>query len=283
MLRGGLSWTKAVTIHAGVSLKSTTTLSQRRGSSFNDLLRLEAIDPADVALVRHKDAAHQTRTLSLYRVWKDGAGLLEAYQAIQKQNVFKHDPLVAGFVVTPHSENATLFVGLYSVDDVGTEPEGAVDPVFGYDVSRWFHYTMNRDERLSTYVGKLRVAWGTGTRAWHQLARNQNKPVTEIRSETEPVFPGFASFECNIEEVERLPASWVDTLRNVKGVYLLVDRESGKQYVGSARGPDSLWGRWCDYARNGHGGDRELRKLGRRPYRVTILQAVAMISPDDDV
>src|ERR1700730_2122152 len=43
MLRGGLSWTKAVTIHAGVSLKSTTTLSQRRGSSFNDLLRLEAI------------------------------------------------------------------------------------------------------------------------------------------------------------------------------------------------------------------------------------------------
>ena len=75
----------------------------------------------------------------------------------------------------------------------------------------------------------------------------------------------------------------MDTLRNVKGVYLLVDRESGKQYVGSARDPDSLWGRCCDYARNGHGGDRELRKLGRRPYRVTILQAVAMISPDDDV
>ena len=122
-----------------------------------------------------------------------------------------------------------------------------------------------------------------GARSWRQLAANQNKRVTEIRTETDPAFPGFASFECDIEEVERIPASWVDTLRHVKGVYLLVDRGSGKQYVGSALGRDSLWGRWCDYARTGHGGDRELRRLGRRPYRVTILQAVPMISPDDDV
>lgn len=107
--------------------------------------------------------------------------------------------------------------------------------------------------------------------------------MTEIRDETEPAFPGFGPFECDIEHVERLPGSWADTLRNVKGVYLLVDRESGKQYVGSALGQDSLWGRWCDYARNGHGGDKELHKLGRRPYRVTILQAVPMIAPDDDV
>lgn len=63
----------------------------------------------------------------------------------------------------------------------------------------------------------------------------------------------------------------------------MVDRESGKQYVGSAPGQDNLWGRWRDYARTGHGGDRELRTLGRRPYQVTILHAVPMLSPDDDV
>ena len=122
-----------------------------------------------------------------------------------------------------------------------------------------------------------------GTRAWCQRAANQNKPVIEIRTETDPPFPGFVAFECDIEEVGRLPASWVDTLRNVKGVYLLVDRESGTQYVGSALGDDSLWGRWRNYAITGHGGDRELRQRGRRPYRVTILQAVPMLSPDDDV
>jgi hypothetical protein len=197
--------------------------------------------------------------------------------------VFEPGQSVASFVVTPHPENATLFIGLYSVDDVGTAPDGSVDPVFGNDVSGTFQYMLSRDDRLSTYVGKLRIAWGAGARSWRQLAVNQDKRVTEIRGETEPAFPGFASFECDIEEVERLPGSWMDTLRNVKGVYLLVDRESGKQYVGSALGQDSLWGRWREYARSGHGGDRELRKLGRRPYRVTILQAVPMISPDDDV
>ena len=251
--------------------------------TFNDLLRLAGIDPASVVLVRHQDAARQTRKLSLYRVWKDGDGVLEAYQAIQHRRVFKPGQLVASFVVTPYPENATLFVGLNSVDAVGTAPEGSVDPVFGNDVSGMFQYALSPDERLLTYVGKLRIAWGAGTRSWRQLAANQDKRVIEIRSETEPAFPGFASFGCAIEDVERLPASWVDTLRNVKGVYLLVDQESGQRYVGSALGRDSLWGRWCDYARNGHGGDRELRRLGRRPYRVTILQAVPMISPDDDV
>ena len=207
----------------------------------------------------------------------------DSYQAIQHRRVFEPGQSVASFVVTPQPENATLLVGLYSVDDVGTAPDGSADPVFGNDVSGTFQCVLIGDERLSSYVGKLRIAWGAGTRSWRQLGVDQDKPVTEIRSETEPAFPGCAAFECDIEEVERLPGSWVDTLRNVKGVYLLVDRESEKQYVGSSLGQDSLWGRWCDYPRSGHGGDRELHKLGRRPCRVTILQAVPMISPDDDV
>jgi hypothetical protein len=216
-------------------------------------------------------------------VWKDDDGVFEAYQAIHRRRQFEPGQLAASFVVTPHPENATLFVGLWSVDAVGIAPEGSVDPVLGGDVSGRFQYVLSRDERLSTYAGKLRIAWGAGARQWRQLAAKQDKRVTEIRSEIEPAFPGFSAFAWDVEDVERLPASWVDMLRNVKGVYLLVDRESGKQYVGSALGLDSLWGRWCDYAKTGHGGNKELRKLGRRPYRVTILQAVPMISPDDDV
>ena len=253
--------------------------------TFNDLLRLEGIDPASVVLARHQDRKRQTKTLSLYGVWNDERSVFEAYQAIQKHPRFGKQPgqLVASFVVTPHPENATLFVGLYSVDDVSKAPDGSVDPVFGNDVSGMFQYGLSRDERLSTYVAKLRIDWGAANIVWCQRAANKDKHVTEIRPETEPPFPGFESFVCEIEAVERLPVSWVETLRNVKGVYLLVDRESGKQYVGSAQGQDNLWGRWCDYARTGHGGDRELRRLGRRPYQVTILHAVPMLSPDGDL
>jgi hypothetical protein len=69
--------------------------------TFDYLLRLEGIDPMSVVLVRHQDAACQTRTLSLYRLWKDGSGVLEAYEAIQHRRVFEPRQLVASFVVTP--------------------------------------------------------------------------------------------------------------------------------------------------------------------------------------
>lgn len=120
--------------------------------TFNNLLRLEGVEPASVVLVRHRDAGRQTRTLSLYGVWKDDRGALEDYQAIQHQRLFEPGQLVASFVVTHHPENATLFVGLYSVDDVGIAPDGSVD-LFGTDVSGMFQYVLSRDERLASYVG----------------------------------------------------------------------------------------------------------------------------------
>lgn len=52
----------------------------------------------------------------------------------------------------------------------------------------------------------------------------------------------------------------------------MVDRESGARYVGSAIGGESLWGRFKAYLDTGHGGNVELRRLGKRRYRVSVLQ-----------
>lgn len=55
--------------------------------------------------------------------------------------------------------------------------------------------------------------------------------------------------------------SWKAALSNVKGVYLIVDTLTGKQYVGSAYGDECIWKRWSDYAKDGHGGNKELKEL----------------------
>ena len=55
--------------------------------------------------------------------------------------------------------------------------------------------------------------------------------------------------------------SWKTALSKVKGVYLIVDTLTGKQYVGSAYGDECVWQRWSDYAKNGHGGNKELKEL----------------------
>lgn len=55
--------------------------------------------------------------------------------------------------------------------------------------------------------------------------------------------------------------SWKSALSNVKGIYLISDTKSGKQYVGSAYGDECIWQRWQAYAKTGHGGNVELKNL----------------------
>jgi hypothetical protein len=55
--------------------------------------------------------------------------------------------------------------------------------------------------------------------------------------------------------------SWRSALSSVGGVYLVMDRKTGKGYVGSAYGVGGIWQRWCSYAETGHGGNVDLINL----------------------
>ena len=78
-------------------------------------------------------------------------------------------------------------------------------------------------------------------------------------------FNGFDEVDINYETLEVIVSenilSWKSALSNVKGVYLIADKTTGKQYVGSTYGEECLWQRWAEYAKNGHGGNKELKKL----------------------
>lgn len=78
-------------------------------------------------------------------------------------------------------------------------------------------------------------------------------------------FNGFdktiISYETLKSIIDNEVPSWQSALSNVKGVYLIVDRSTGKQYVGSAYGEQCIWQRWSNYAHDGHGGNEELKAL----------------------
>lgn len=78
-------------------------------------------------------------------------------------------------------------------------------------------------------------------------------------------FPGFDNLNINYETlkfiVENNIQSWKTVLSNVKGVYLIVDTTTGKQYVGSASGTNCIWQRWENYVNSGHGGNKLLEEL----------------------
>jgi hypothetical protein len=61
--------------------------------------------------------------------------------------------------------------------------------------------------------------------------------------------------------IDKQEPSWCSALSSIKGVYLIMDTETGSGYVGSAYGSGGIWERWCAYAATGHGGNIELKAL----------------------
>lgn len=250
--------------------------------TFNDLLTLQGVDPRQVRLVRHQD--RRLRAGRLYEAWRNDREAFENYQSVQVRDVFPIDAFLASFIVTDAGK--TVFVGMYSVDSVGSCPPGTTDALLNSDVSGQYKYDLQLLDVLSEYRDKLAIEWGPGTRVWIQRAANQAKPVIEIAEQYEPKFPGFRRFTRLVDDVPTLPNGWQQVLRSVKGVYLLVDVATGQQYVGSAKGEDSLLGRWMDYATDGHGGNlalKEATKKGRPTYQVSVLEVVDENTPDETI
>lgn len=250
--------------------------------TFNALLRNEGIDPRGVKLVRHQDTRVSYDEPTPYQLWRSADGRLDLYQRIQFRPVFKNAHLIASFVATPLNE--TLFVGLYHVKAVEKAPIGLADPISGKDVHGHYFYTLELEQSLCEYRGRLLIDWGKGFRAWVQLAAKKDKSVMEIRRTAfDPPFPGLLKFRETFSSLSTVPTSWRQTLSAVGGIYLLTHPSTGKHYVGSAGGTSGFWGRWEDYIVSGHGGNRRMMDVPAADYQVTILEVASSSTGINDL
>ncbi len=246
--------------------------------TFNELLRVANIDPRTVRLLRHRDSKPKIHG-ALYAAAVDLDPRFAQYQdrqgSPQVVQQFRAAKYLAGFVAEPVT-NRAVFAGLWERLDERTKLKGnPFEP--DRPSSRAVEFNTRRVKRFDEYCGRLVVEWGGGTRAWVQRADKKDKPILEIRrTKRDPEFPGHLAFQHPLHEIESLYASWVQVLRNARGVYLLVRRKSGQQYVGSAYGDDGFFGRWLCY-QDGHGGNVGMRELsaGAAEYDVNILEVAA--------
>lgn len=77
------------------------------------------------------------------------------------------------------------------------------------------------------------------------------------------IFPGYDKVNVSWTELSRVieKEGWKTALQNQKGVYLIMDKSTGKKYVGSAYGENMILGRWLSYIKTGHGGNVGLKSL----------------------
>ena len=259
---------------------------------FSTLLEERGLSLKDVALVRHQKVIAGRPTP--YRLWVTDSNQLELFQSTQspKNRSYFSRPFWASFVATP--DGSTLFVGLYEATFIGEVPSDYIDPLTGLRpgedkakgglASPYDFYETRLSDHLSSYIGRIKIAWGDGYRSWMRTAKQPGKMITELSAGfKEEVFPGPLRFLASLSDLPSLPVGWIGALSSIRGIYLLTCPRTKEQYVGKANGHLGFWGRWQSYVADGHGGNIGLKSRDLSDYQITILEVCGSATSNEEI
>ena len=238
-----------------------------------------------VQLVRHTPEEQGYRILE--DIAEKGDAFLNAYQSNQKTDVLTGRYLV---VFLGLDDCSALFWHIYENHGVikGSRPalpEGFPAALVRGDIV----YDLRQLEACDELNRRLVVKW-PNPRNWQQTftgATDEKLQILELRpSGRFREFPGESEVLLSFVELKYLTEheaanpAWSNRL-SAQGIYLIHDRKSGENYIGSARGEEGIWGRWKEYVRTGHGGNQKLQELlaGQPDYRDNFQFSVLEILP----
>jgi hypothetical protein len=231
------------------------------------LLRETGLDlNKNIKLVRHKDH-NQTHIIegktvegNPYKWYLSDRKMFIAYQAQQKKEVFKNIDYIISFL----GEEGTLarLIGVYRILGLDLEKMKRLNK----DNNKYFYYKIEEVDGFEELNQRVIIDWGKG-RNWHQgLKAGKDKEVFAIDpNDIDWYCPDYERIMLSYEQLKRIfskqISTWKNKLSDTNCIYVISDKVSGKLYIGSTYNHDGIWGRWKDYAANGHGGDKELIKL----------------------
>lgn len=238
--------------------------------TLQDLLGAKGIDLEHTKLIRHNLSNDEISTYY-------NKGYIELYQSIQRPSRFKNCDYVISFI----GEEGTLgtLLGCYKVNGyVEYDPAAFPDdfpPMFpnfdssaNSDPNGAVFFDLEKTTILEDLQNRLVIDWGKGAISWCQNGTT-TKEVVEIRRTTSEIeFVDYDNIVLSWENLRKIVYNkasykkWEDKLSAVAGVYLITDTNTGKHYVGSASGMEGgIWGRWSEYAKTKHGGNKQLVAL----------------------
>lgn len=227
---------------------------------FSDVLRKNGLDPTQVKLIRHpmtnrEFAAYYEHNMVFEYTRHQAAGFSKGY------------PYWAVFIGDKGSYAkffAIYQVGDYVPDTPDVMPPGYLEPESFQ--GKYAFYDLKYLDILKEYEGRLIIDWGKSTRMWHQKGSTE-KPIIAIQSDVKMVFSGFEDLILRYDELKEIVENptiydnWHTALSSVNAIYLIVDTETGKQYVGSAYGEGGLLGRWSCYVNTQHGNNKIMKEV----------------------
>lgn len=123
---------------------------------------------------------------------------------------------------------------------------------------------------IDQYAGRLYFKCTRKFSFYNSKSRAGDFIVDHIRSvdidRTVERFRDYDSVELTFDQLKEVIENEYEDYYNpftcVKAVYMIIDGNTGKQYVGSAyANKESLWARWSSYANTYHGNNIQLKQL----------------------
>jgi len=232
----------------------------------SELVKMRGFDPnTKIKLVRHKDANYDIK-----RLYKTNQ--LDFYQSTQSKNVFDNCDYIMSFIGDEGTK--AIYIGTYKKISVEKLTDDLIPPEYPYiddDLKRedHFYYKLEKTDLLDDLIDRLVIDWGKSAISWYQWfnAKNDKKVVEILPKGYVRDFSGFDNVLLSFDELEKIiknkdaNRNWHDMLRSVAGIYLIIDTQTGMQYIGSAYGEEGILGRWKDYVQTKHGGNMVLVDL----------------------
>jgi len=262
-----------------------------------ELLEKAKLDPKATRVMRHVPTEPALRK-ALPWMASERHSLYNAYQSHHSERVEKSLARASHLVsFIGHRPGQALFVGIYCVSGYReisekdframpcNEELGRLGTRGPGKRRRSLWFDLQCTEHLAEWKGKLVVNWPPPERSWWRLAHRNRFRIHAVHEESVliPPMPKWNELLLDCEEFRMLPKSWQLVVSQWRGVYHILDRASGKSYVGSAYGDDNIYGRWCVYADTGHGDNIDLKGLDPSNFRFSILERVSPDMPAEDV
>lgn len=215
----------------------------------------------------------------LYDLFK---GKFKSWQEYQNRKNFERDYILS---LIYYNQDEWIFGGIYKQKDVK-------------EVEDHYEYDTELLDTRKDLIGRLIIYYQRkGRQSYLMLEKYIDKlEILEILRESYTVepFPGYENviidFNLLRTIIEKEEPSWKTALSSIKGAYIITDKSNGKIYVGSAYGKESFWGRWSLYAKNGHGGNKKLKKLISEKgleyasnFQFSILEVRTNITNDEEI
>ncbi len=233
--------------------------------TLQDLMKINGIDPSDVVVIRH--SISDKNVAKCYET-----GYIHEYTQIQNEKSKALEQSRYWIVFISGSGTQARFFKIY--ENTGKTPVSECTPSENfpckemYSLPGRFVFQLKETDLFNDWENRLVIEWGRATQSWYNKGTTE-KNVVSIQSEYVRPFEGyenlvksFSELEAIINDVSGEYSNYKTALSAVKGVYLILDTKTGKQYVGSAYGADGILGRWKAYVNSPyHGGNEDLIAL----------------------